>query len=259
MALVTVARFVDPPSAHLARGLLEANGIDAFVFNEHYVGMDWLHSQAIGGVELRVAAEDAEQARALIENPPSAPETIFAADEDRREGDCPRCGAAEVRRDRLDHRLRALSLGLGVPLAAGGFRFRCVRCGEVWRHRPSHRGLRARLVDGVVLAVALVRFLVRWPVRILEARGIVPRRERAECWACGTAVEPTARCCPGCGVPNPPVVAFERAIQMGRDYDALCEACHTPWVRADYETLGGRCPVCGSKLPSDADRRAGLV
>jgi len=53
MSLVTVARFVDPPSAHLARGLLEANGIESFVFNEHYVGMDWLHSQAIGGVELR--------------------------------------------------------------------------------------------------------------------------------------------------------------------------------------------------------------
>ena len=55
MPLVTVARFTDPPAAHVTRALLEANGIDAYLRNEFYVGMDWLHSQAVGGVELQVA------------------------------------------------------------------------------------------------------------------------------------------------------------------------------------------------------------
>ncbi len=252
MSLVTVARFVDPPSAHLARGLLEANGIDSFVFNEHYVGMDWLHSQAIGGVELRVAREQAEQARALLADPPRAPAPVFDAreegDDERARLTCPSCGAREVRTDRLDHRLRALSLGLGVPLASGRFRLRCHACGHAWRARPPHRGLRARLADGLALAVALVAFVVTLPPRIFGRGGPRGRARPLECWACGTPfVEGEARCS-ACGVAHPPSIAFDRVIRVGRAYDATCPHCHTPWVRAEHASMGGRCPICSSAL-----------
>jgi hypothetical protein len=246
MSLVTVARFVDPPTAHLARGLLEANGIQAFVFNEHYVGMDWLHSQAIGGVELRVAREQAEQARALIADPPRMPEPRFDALEPAA-GDraaCPSCGSTAVRPDRLDHRLRALSLALGVPLATGRFRYRCGSCGHGWRSLPPHRGLRARLVDGVVLTLSILVSVLRLPWRLLAGcLGHAPPR-RLECWACGTPFREGDKRCAACGVVHPPAKAFERMIELGRAYDATCAECHTPFVRAERD--GEACPICGA-------------
>lgn len=258
MALVTVARFVDPPSAHLARGLLEANGIESFVFNEHYVGMDWLHSQAVGGVELRVDRERAAQARALLDDPPSISPGAGVEDEPESQRDasarCPRCDVGAARPDRLDHRLRALSLWIGVPLAFGRDRMRCEACGHRWRDRPAHRGALYRLVDGVVFLwsvwVAIGRRVLALPARLVRA--LTGRRlgVALECWACGTPFRAGAPRCLECGVMHPPLAAFRRVIEPGRPYDATCSACHTPWVRADYagDPTTWTCSVCRGPL-----------
>ena len=42
-------------------------GITAFVADEHLVTMNWLYSNAVGGVRLRVLAEDVEPALPLLE------------------------------------------------------------------------------------------------------------------------------------------------------------------------------------------------
>ena len=52
--LVTIRRFSQPWEADLARATLEANGIPAFVVDAHTVSMNWLLSNAIGGVRLQV-------------------------------------------------------------------------------------------------------------------------------------------------------------------------------------------------------------
>jgi hypothetical protein len=63
MDLVTVAAYDLNPEAHLAKNLLEAEGIPAFLDAE--VASDVFHLTS--EVKLQVAAENAEQARAILE------------------------------------------------------------------------------------------------------------------------------------------------------------------------------------------------
>ena len=52
--------------AHIAMGRLAAEGIDAWLADEHLVQTDWLYSVAVGGIKLQVRPEDAEQARTIL-------------------------------------------------------------------------------------------------------------------------------------------------------------------------------------------------
>ena len=64
--LVTVATFLGPGEAHLARSRLEAEGIHAYLADEYMVTMDWLVSNAVGGVKLQVAESNVDHARRIL-------------------------------------------------------------------------------------------------------------------------------------------------------------------------------------------------
>ncbi|GAA5482631.1 putative signal transducing protein [Haloferula sargassicola] len=63
----TIARFEVPEQAHLFRGWLGSRDIAATVLDEHVVQLFWHYSQAIGGVRVVVADEDAERAKTEFE------------------------------------------------------------------------------------------------------------------------------------------------------------------------------------------------
>lgn len=64
--LVTVGTYDMPTEAHLAKGLLEANGLTAFLADELTVGVAWHLSNAIGGIKLQVAESDVERATGIL-------------------------------------------------------------------------------------------------------------------------------------------------------------------------------------------------
>lgn len=64
--LVTIATYHSQPKAEAARILLAHEGIEAVLLNETIVAMDWLLMNAIGGIKLQVATEDAARAASLI-------------------------------------------------------------------------------------------------------------------------------------------------------------------------------------------------
>ncbi len=66
MDRVTVATFDFLPDAEIARGRLQAEGIDCALADEHLVQTDWLYSIAVGGIKVQVAPEDAERALAVL-------------------------------------------------------------------------------------------------------------------------------------------------------------------------------------------------
>jgi hypothetical protein len=66
MAMVTVLNTFNPAEAQLIRSLLEAEGLQPEIKNElSALSMDG-YAMAIGGVEVQVPADEAEEARALI-------------------------------------------------------------------------------------------------------------------------------------------------------------------------------------------------
>ena len=66
--MVTVGSYTYPFEAHVARGRLEAEGIPAYVADEHTINMYSLYSVAMGGVRVQVPDEYAERARAILQS-----------------------------------------------------------------------------------------------------------------------------------------------------------------------------------------------
>jgi hypothetical protein len=67
----TIAAFNKPIDAHLLMARLQGNGVTAFARDEHMVTMDWLASNAVGGVKVDVADEDFAKAMEIMATPPS--------------------------------------------------------------------------------------------------------------------------------------------------------------------------------------------
>ncbi len=64
--LVTVATFNEASPANLTRSFLNDHGIDATLADEHLVEMNWMLSNAVGGIKLKVPFEQEVEARALL-------------------------------------------------------------------------------------------------------------------------------------------------------------------------------------------------
>lgn len=67
--LVTVGQYRDLTDAWIAKGKLESTGIECFLVDDNMVRIDWFISNLLGGVKLKVNAEDAEEAQAILEQP----------------------------------------------------------------------------------------------------------------------------------------------------------------------------------------------
>src|SRR5215831_16925599 len=74
--LVTIRSFWGLLEAEMAKGLLDSAGIESFLFDDNMVRMDWFNANALGGVKLRVDAENVDAANRILE------ETAEGADAD---------------------------------------------------------------------------------------------------------------------------------------------------------------------------------
>jgi hypothetical protein len=68
--LAVIRKFRDLPEALLAKGALDAAGIESHLLDENLVRLDWFYSNAIGGVRLCVRVEDASAAFRVLNQPP---------------------------------------------------------------------------------------------------------------------------------------------------------------------------------------------
>lgn len=78
--LVVIRSFWGLLDAELARGALEAAGIEAFLFDDNMVRMDWFNANALGGVKLRVDAHNVEAANRVLQE--AADQEISEVDPD---------------------------------------------------------------------------------------------------------------------------------------------------------------------------------
>lgn len=125
----TIATFSKAEEAHLLRMRLEAGGIPAYLLDENIVQVNWLYSNAIGGVRVQVAEEDVAKALELM-NEAGAPLDDAVAIP------CPYCHSEETELDELPRRLSFLSLLLvGFPILVTRHGYRCRSCGKHWNER----------------------------------------------------------------------------------------------------------------------------
>ena len=90
--LVPVRFYDDPMEAHLGRCLLQNEGIEAYVNDEHIIGLNRALGVALGGVKLKVALTDKERALLILQETEHRP---YLDDEDK-PIHCPKCGSADL-------------------------------------------------------------------------------------------------------------------------------------------------------------------
>jgi hypothetical protein len=145
----TIATFSKPEEAHLFRTRLEAAGIPAYVQDEHFIQMDWLYSNAIGGVRVQIADEDLAAAREFLaaDSPQPSPEAVDVI--------CPKCGSCHTAPDERFRRISFLSLLLiSFPLLLARHRWRCASCGQHALLLVSLAGTKARTGKSAVNRLA---------------------------------------------------------------------------------------------------------
>jgi hypothetical protein len=76
--LVTIGVFGDISEALFAKGSLESAGVECFLMDDNMVRLDWFMVNVLGGIKLKVAAEDAETARAFL----NRPMLVYSAEEE---------------------------------------------------------------------------------------------------------------------------------------------------------------------------------
>jgi sporulation protein YlmC with PRC-barrel domain len=65
-SLVVIRTFWNLLEAELAKGLLDSAGVEAFLFDDNMVRLDWFNANALGGVKLRVDASNVEAANRIL-------------------------------------------------------------------------------------------------------------------------------------------------------------------------------------------------
>lgn len=108
----TIGNYPDLASAQLAQSVLAGSGIESEIPDEFLSGIDWQMGTALQGVSLRVLPEDAEAARAILEDL-SAQEDALA--EIQFPPECEVCGGDGPEPPRWKRRLKGASL-LFAPL-----------------------------------------------------------------------------------------------------------------------------------------------
>lgn len=261
MALITVAAYREPHVAHLARLRLEAEGIPAFVLNENHVRLNWLYSNALGGVRVQVLQSHAEAAQQVLAADLSGelPDTVALWSPPEASDCCPDCRSPAIERTPTERSTKAVSLGLvavlGLPLPFAWRRGRwaCKACGHAWTERSRYRTPVAVLGDAVALVLWLAGGLVQALRRTLRSvlTGGGSWGWRLSCWQCGARYEAEVRRCPECAIALPPPEAARELVVPGRRYDGVCPACNTPWRGEDYlpQAEEWRCSWCRRPLP----------
>ena len=135
--LTTIATYSFPYEAQIARAKLDSEGIPAFVADEQTINMQWLYSNALGGVRLQVPQPCAEQALAILAEDQSE---LLAQEMDVDVAACSACGSNNTEPFQKGKRWAFLVfIGLDFPLFPVKNTVRCKDCGHVEKTKPDNQ------------------------------------------------------------------------------------------------------------------------
>ena len=124
---IVVSKYLFPLDANIAKASLESEGIPAHIADEHTVNMQWLYSNAIGGVRLFVPEEFEAEAKAILDI--NFSEDVDLAFNERPE-QCSNCSSSNIVNYTKGKKTAfLLFIFLGVPLFFYKHGKKCLDCG----------------------------------------------------------------------------------------------------------------------------------
>ncbi len=140
--LVTIATYSHPTEAHILKTKLESEGIWSYVADEAIVTMNWLYSNAVGGVKLKVREPDVDRALEILGIALEDGEHFEDELDDQELLSCPNCGSHYIRYEKYATRVIFASwLLLGFPLVFLKRKWKCEECGHVWKQGAKEERL----------------------------------------------------------------------------------------------------------------------
>lgn len=133
---VTLRQFRDLPEALLAKGSLESAGIQAYLVDDNMIRLDWFISNLLGGIKLKVRAEDADAASEILDQPiPEMLDVEGVGNFDQPK--CPQCQSLDVTYEELNKEFSHLTAYAGVPIPVYERGWNCHACGNEWEEQGS--------------------------------------------------------------------------------------------------------------------------
>jgi hypothetical protein len=124
---ITLRTFSQPLEAHIVKSKLESEGIDCALADENIVRIDWLWSNAVGGVKLKVHESQVEAANEILKS-------AIATHEPTETGvSCPSCKSGDIYLE-PKHRRGILfwAFLVGIPIPFLNKAWICRDCGSVF-------------------------------------------------------------------------------------------------------------------------------
>ncbi len=130
--VVTLRKFRDMPEALLAKGSLDATGIECWLADDNMVRLDWFYSNLLGGIKLQVKQEDAEVANEILDQP--IPENFDVEGiGDYQLPRCPNCQSLDITFEELNKPFAFVSAYFNMPIPLHRRAWRCHSCNHEWQ------------------------------------------------------------------------------------------------------------------------------
>lgn len=128
---VIIRRYRDLPVAVVERSVLDSAGIEGFLADDVMIRLDWLISNALGGIKMWVRGNEAREVRELLAA--GIPET-FEVDGvgEYQQPKCPNCSSLDVSFEELNRKIAHVGLLIGIPIPAVNHGWNCHACGHTW-------------------------------------------------------------------------------------------------------------------------------
>ena len=128
--MTTLRKFRDLPEALLAKRSLDSAGIECALADDNVIRLDWLWSNGMGGVKLRVDQGEAAEAQEVLSQPTPEHLEVPGVGE-YQQPHCPNCNSLDINFQELDP-AAYLCLALGVPIPFHRRAWRCHGCRCEW-------------------------------------------------------------------------------------------------------------------------------
>jgi len=120
------------PDALLAQGSLDSAQIQSHLVDDNTVRMDWLWSNAIGGIKLIVDSQDVDAANEIL-NQPIPNEIDFDDAAKFEQPHCPQCQSLDINFEELYKLMAYGTMFLNFPLPVHRRGWMCHSCGHSWQ------------------------------------------------------------------------------------------------------------------------------
>ena len=141
--LVTVGQFSLGVEAHICKTKLESEGIQCFIQDENLIAVNWLYSNAIGGVKLQVKESDVENVRKIFAGLDEV-SLHNESESELRQQSCPKCNSTDTRYGKFARKPALWSwiilsilwswVFLGILLPFIKRKWVCNECGYSWKN-----------------------------------------------------------------------------------------------------------------------------